>query len=222
MDANQLAEALARAVEIARPAQEYCIAATSDHWWTVCMTKAEWSGWMQALFSVVAIGFSAYFALKQRRDIEADQERSRHAREEEAIRTATLLIESASVAARRLLEVARNNGGRAEIIEPAEKLASALRALRVIDLTTLGSHEQVAPVHDSEAISAAVSRHAELYFEAANFSPAAAGNFLFHAVDLVDALLKAEKRISQLPQAPKRVRIFSSHSTYQPPAAPSP
>ncbi|GEM_PF-4343597 len=219
MNANQLTESLARAVEMAKPAQEYCIAATTDQWWTVCMTKAEWSGWMQAFFSVVAIGFSAYFALKQRRDIEADQERSRHAREEEAIRTSTLLIESASMAARQLLEVARNQGGRAEIIEPSEKLAAALRALRVIDLTTLGSHEQVAPVHESEAISAAISRHAELYFDAANISTAASGNFLFHAVDLVNALLEAENRISQLPQSPKRVRVFRSQSTYQPPTS---
>jgi len=56
MDANQLAEALARAVEAAKPAAEYCFLANQDRWWTVCMTKGEWSGWMQAIFSIVAIG----------------------------------------------------------------------------------------------------------------------------------------------------------------------
>lgn len=56
MDTNQLAEALARAVEAAKPAAEYCLLATQDHWWTVCMTKAEWSGWMQAIGAVIALG----------------------------------------------------------------------------------------------------------------------------------------------------------------------
>ncbi|MDH4417710.1 MAG: hypothetical protein QE485_10830 [Acidovorax sp.] len=55
MDANQLAEALARAVEAAKPAAEYCLLAKQDYWWTVCMTKAEWSGWMQAMGSVIAL-----------------------------------------------------------------------------------------------------------------------------------------------------------------------
>lgn len=55
MDANQLAEALARAVEAAKPAAEYCLLAKQDHWWTVCMTKAEWSGWMQAIGAVIAL-----------------------------------------------------------------------------------------------------------------------------------------------------------------------
>lgn len=55
MDANQLAEALSRAVELAKPAAEYCFLAKQDRWWTVCMTKAEWSGWMQAFGSVFAL-----------------------------------------------------------------------------------------------------------------------------------------------------------------------
>lgn len=58
MDANQLAEAIARAVELAKPATEYCFLASRDYWWTVCMTKGEWSGWMQAIGAVVAILYS--------------------------------------------------------------------------------------------------------------------------------------------------------------------
>ncbi|WP_406626148.1 hypothetical protein [Acidovorax sp. SDU_ACID1] len=53
MDANQLADALARAVEVAKPAQEYCFLWID--WWATCMTKAEWSGWMQAIGSLVAL-----------------------------------------------------------------------------------------------------------------------------------------------------------------------
>ncbi len=34
-------------------ADEYCLLGVQH--WSTCMTKAEWSGWMQAIFSVVAI-----------------------------------------------------------------------------------------------------------------------------------------------------------------------
>lgn len=63
MEPNQLIEALARAVESAKPAQEYCFLWID--WWATCMTKAEWSGWMQALGSVFAIGFSGAIAARQ-------------------------------------------------------------------------------------------------------------------------------------------------------------
>lgn len=53
MDTNQLIEAIARAVESAKPVQEICLWGFGG--WAACMTKAEWSGWMQAIGSVVAI-----------------------------------------------------------------------------------------------------------------------------------------------------------------------
>lgn len=56
MDANQLAEGIARAVEAAKPAQEYCFL-WIDHW-SMCMTKAEWSGWMQAGGSALALAIA--------------------------------------------------------------------------------------------------------------------------------------------------------------------
>lgn len=65
MDANQLVEALSRAVEAAKPAAEYCVLAKQEHWWTVCMTKAEWSGWMQAIGSVVALAIAIWLPYKQ-------------------------------------------------------------------------------------------------------------------------------------------------------------
>ncbi|MBO9680786.1 MAG: hypothetical protein J7556_21350 [Acidovorax sp.] len=63
MDMNQLSAALAsalvRVVESAKPAQEYCLLWID--WWPICMTKAEWSGWMQAIGAILAI--LASFAL---------------------------------------------------------------------------------------------------------------------------------------------------------------
>lgn len=53
METNQLIEALARAVELAKPAQEYCFLWID--WWATCMTKAEWSGWMQAIGAALAL-----------------------------------------------------------------------------------------------------------------------------------------------------------------------
>lgn len=53
MDANQLIKALGDSAAAAKSPQEYCFLGID--WWGTCMSKAEWSGWMQAVFSVVAI-----------------------------------------------------------------------------------------------------------------------------------------------------------------------
>lgn len=53
MDAIQLIKALGDAAAAAKPPQEYCLLWIDS--WATCMTKAEWSGWMQAVGSVVAI-----------------------------------------------------------------------------------------------------------------------------------------------------------------------
>lgn len=83
MDANLLIKALGDAAGAAKPPQEYCFLWID--WWATCMTKAEWSGWMQAVFSVIAIVSAALLALwqfhaarsaendaRQRQDLEND------------------------------------------------------------------------------------------------------------------------------------------------------
>lgn len=62
MESNQLLDGLARAVEAAKPAQEYCLRVLDQRWWS-CLTKAEWSGWMQAIFSVLAIFVSVALSM---------------------------------------------------------------------------------------------------------------------------------------------------------------
>ncbi|RYE40801.1 MAG: hypothetical protein EOP24_39535 [Hyphomicrobiales bacterium] len=59
MTAQDLYDGMSRAVEAAKPAQEYCLKVLDQQWWT-CLTKAEWSGWMQAISSVAAIGIAAF------------------------------------------------------------------------------------------------------------------------------------------------------------------
>ncbi|MGF6211820.1 hypothetical protein [Comamonas sp. 4034] len=65
MDTNQLVTAIGEAVANARPAQEYCLLwgdLQINSWWS-CMTKSEWSGWMQAIFGALAILSSALLAI---------------------------------------------------------------------------------------------------------------------------------------------------------------
>lgn len=73
MDANQLAEAIARAVELAKPATEYCFLWID--WWPMCMTKPEWSGWMQVAGAFIAIMWASKIAtdtFKRERQVAAD------------------------------------------------------------------------------------------------------------------------------------------------------
>jgi hypothetical protein len=70
MDTNQLAEGIARAIEAAKPAQEYCFL-WIDHW-SMCMTKAEWSGWMQAVGSALALALAIGLPYIQKRKAELE------------------------------------------------------------------------------------------------------------------------------------------------------
>ena len=56
MNADQVIEGIGNVVAAAKPVQEYCFLWID--WWPLCMTKAEWSGWMQALGTFVAILFA--------------------------------------------------------------------------------------------------------------------------------------------------------------------
>lgn len=56
MNADQVVEGIGKAVAATKPAQEYCFLWID--WWPMCMTKAEWSGWVQAVGSIAAIGAS--------------------------------------------------------------------------------------------------------------------------------------------------------------------
>jgi hypothetical protein len=57
------------------PTPEYCLLGID--WWPLCMTKAEWSGWMQAVFSVAAIVFAGAFAMLPIRAARQDQVHAR-------------------------------------------------------------------------------------------------------------------------------------------------
>lgn len=63
MNTDQVIEGISKAVSAVQPAQEYCILGFwGVTWWPVCMTKAEWSGWMQAFGAVLALGIAIWVA----------------------------------------------------------------------------------------------------------------------------------------------------------------
>ena len=70
MDVNQLIKGIGEAAAAAKPPQEYCFLWID--WWPMCMTKSEWSGWMQAVFSVLAILAAVLVATSQRRQALVD------------------------------------------------------------------------------------------------------------------------------------------------------
>ena len=53
MNADQLIENLGKAAAAAQPTDEYCFMWID--WWVTCLTKAEWSGWMQFFGSILAL-----------------------------------------------------------------------------------------------------------------------------------------------------------------------
>jgi len=65
MNQLQLIENIVSAAEAAKPAQEYCFLWINH--WSTCMTKGEWSGWMQAVGSVIALAVALSIPYLQKR-----------------------------------------------------------------------------------------------------------------------------------------------------------
>ncbi|WP_157759999.1 hypothetical protein [Delftia acidovorans] len=64
MDAVDIYNGIARAVEAAKPAQEYCF-----FWiphWSTCLTKSEWASWIQA-FGILSFLYGPWILSKLRR-----------------------------------------------------------------------------------------------------------------------------------------------------------
>lgn len=53
MNADQVIEGIGNVVAAAKPAQEYCFLWID--WWPMCLTKSEWSGWVQSIGVLVAM-----------------------------------------------------------------------------------------------------------------------------------------------------------------------
>lgn len=65
MNTSQLIQALGDAASATKPPQEYCLLWID--WWPMCMTKTEWSGWMQAIGSILALGIAIWIPWSERK-----------------------------------------------------------------------------------------------------------------------------------------------------------
>lgn len=78
MSTDQLLEALAAAVSAAQPLQEYCfLGFWGVTWWPLCMTKAEWAGWAQAVGATVAVLISILIVRREIRQRRIDKDETR-------------------------------------------------------------------------------------------------------------------------------------------------
>lgn len=123
MDKNYLIEGLARAVEMAKPAQEYCLFWIQH--WSMCMTKAEWSGWMQAVGAIFSIFISVALALYINRRSEKEIYRRTLEEQEQLVFSAAKVV----FATARTMEDARDEffQNRSDLPSP-RRLASSLRS----------------------------------------------------------------------------------------------
>ena len=63
MNADQVIDGIGKAVA-ANQTQDYCLF-WSDYWWWMCMTKAEWAGWAQAIGATVAVFISIFIVNRE-------------------------------------------------------------------------------------------------------------------------------------------------------------
>ncbi|MFP5444340.1 MAG: hypothetical protein ACLGIY_12240 [Betaproteobacteria bacterium] len=132
METNQLVEALARALDSAKPAQEYCFLWID--WWATCMTKTEWAGWMQAIGAVTALGIAIglpYFQKKR-----ADKENFEFALE--CVKIQCALLDGIRVTAN-----ARPGGFKAAVIAARESCANLLISYRAVRSSQLSPLQHI-------------------------------------------------------------------------------
>lgn len=127
METSQLIKALADAANAAKPPQEYCLFWLD--WWPLCMTKAEWSGWMQVIGAVSALGIAIALPYWQKRV--ADRESFSRARQ-------CLLMQCGVID--ELLKVATASGG---------KPSQALRHFLKLCANLAAMHDEVRLPHIS-------------------------------------------------------------------------
>lgn len=131
MDADQLAVSIARAVEAAKTAQEYCFLGI-DHW-SMCMTKGEWSGWMQAIGSLVALLIAIWIPRRERKLKKMEDQKQAAFVADLAVRFHSELLDTNEVYLR--VALAHVPLSVDERLRPgaAEEVAASIRGLRYLD-----------------------------------------------------------------------------------------
>lgn len=138
------------------PAPEYCV--LWIQWWPLCMTKAEWSGWVQAIGSIAALVAGVLIVRwqlrRQKNDVIEDEVRR--------LETLSSLSFSATVDlcfVRRSLLLGRFN---ADLVHGVLKRFAAIRSLPLFEVPDHLVAPQVAEANGTfEVFAAFVARSAE-------------------------------------------------------------
>lgn len=133
MDTDKLMKALGDAAAAARPSQEYCLFWYDS--WATCMTKAEWSGWMQAIGALVALLVAIGIPLLQK--MHADAAQFEQARQ-------CLLIQCALIDAIRTNVRQDVRGARSAVVAAQENCANLLARYREVRTPPLGLEQMAA------------------------------------------------------------------------------
>lgn len=141
MNANQLTNALVDAAAAAKPAQEYCLLGID--WWATCMTKAEWSGWMQAIGAIVALFIAIGIPWSERRNKRIEESRRVAYDAAITVRFHKEILGTNS----ELLDVALAHlpgGNHAHHLDWKDEVLLSIRSLRSLsfeNVCTIGSHD---------------------------------------------------------------------------------
>ena len=121
------------------PATEYCLFWID--WWPLCMTKAEWSGWMQAIGAVVAILASAGF-VRWQHELERGRQREVDAELRQRQHSALVALARATVAHAKWLRT------RLPDRETFVEIASERKFLDREDIVRLARPLEAIPLHE--------------------------------------------------------------------------
>ena len=100
------------------PTPEYCL--LSIDWWPLCMSKAEWSGWVQAVGSILAIGvtgFAVWWTYKLQ--MRASEQAMKDAARESALAQMETICSLADYVVDRLQLLPQKGGGMEEGVRRA-------------------------------------------------------------------------------------------------------
>lgn len=115
---------------------EYCLLWVD--WWPLCMSKTEWSGWMQALGSIAAILIAWRSVRSQIQHAQEGRRKDREDREKAVLRLVAGLAGDATRALRHIAQLCNErwlNGGRLRLgSERLDEVREAIRSVPVVDL----------------------------------------------------------------------------------------
>lgn len=136
MKTNPVIEGIGQAGSAATTYPEYCLLGID--WWPMCMTKGEWSGWMQAGGAVLAIAATWYITSAQQR-----------AQRDKELRLAAL---DASTMLEEILSVRSSFVGVKGALDMMLRLPDKVFAPSILGLSATASSINLRPLRDQDRL----------------------------------------------------------------------